>query len=216
MRDHRKIVVAQGYDALGADYLEWVSAFVDPGRDRMLDEFMARLASGSRVLDLGCGPGLPSTRLLADRFEVTGVDISEVQLEAARRNVPRASFIQDDFMDVDFPPDSFDGVTAFYSIIHVPRDEQGQLFERVYRWLVPGGVFLATLGAGDDPDWFGDWLDVPMFFSSHDADGNRRLLAAANFDLLIDDVVVTAEPEGPAPFLWVLAKRKAKGPSTRH
>jgi SAM-dependent methyltransferase len=207
MRDHRKNVVAQGYDALGAGYLGWLSAFVDPGRDRLLEEFMARLASGARVLDLGCGPGLPSTRLLAGRFEVTGVDFSGAQLDAARRNVPKASFVQDDFMDIDFPPESFDGVTAFYSIIHVPRDEQGQLFERVARWLVPGGLFLATLGASDDPDWLGDWLGQPMFFSNHDADVNRRLLAAANFDLLIDDVVVTAEPEGPAPFLWVLAKR---------
>ena len=84
-------------------------------------------------------------------------------------------------------------MTAFYSIIHVPRDEQPHLFERVSRWLVPGGLFLATLGAGDDPDWFGEWLGQPMFFSSHDADGNRRLLRAANFDLLIDDVIETPE-----------------------
>src|SRR6478735_5844985 len=101
MRDRPTTVVSRGYDALGADYLEWVSAFVDPGRDRMLEEFMARLASGARVLDLGCGPGLPSTRLLADRFEVTGVDFSEAQLDAARRNVPEASFVQADFIDID-------------------------------------------------------------------------------------------------------------------
>ena len=209
MPDRPTIVVARGYDALGANYLEWVSAFVDPGRDRMLNEFMVRLASGARVLDLGCGPGLPSTRLLADRFEVTGVDISEVQLEAARRNVPEASFVHDDFLHVDFRPGSFDGVTAFYSIIHVPRDEHPHLFERVCRWLVPGGLFLATLGAGDDPKWIGEWLGRPMFFSSHDADGNRRFLKSANFDLLIDDVVETPEPEGPMPFLWVLARRRA-------
>ena len=187
----------------------WRSAFSDPARDRMLDEFVARLASGARVLDLGCGPGLPATRLLADRFEVTGVDISQAQLEAARHNVPEASFVCDDIMNVEFPPESFDGVTAFYSIIHVPRDDHRQLFERVARWLVPGGLFLATLGAGDDSEWIGDWLGQPMFFSSHDADGNRRLLSAANFDVLIDDVMDTPEPEGPAPFLWVLATRRA-------
>ena len=175
----------------------------------MLEEFITRLASGARVLDLGCGPGLPATRLLADRFEVTGVDISEAQLDAARRNVPDALFVRDDIVRIDFSPGSFDGVTAFYSIIHVPRDEHPHLFERVSRWLVPGGLFLATLGAGDDPDWFGEWLGQPMFFSSHDADNNRRLLSAANFDLLIDDVIETPEPEGLQPFLWVLAQRRA-------
>ena len=63
--------------------------------------------------------------------------------------------------------------------------------------------------AHPDPGWTGEWLGQPMFFSSHDADGNRRLLSAANFDVLIDDVMDTPEPEGPAPFLWVLAKRRA-------
>ena len=59
----------------------------------------------------------------------------------------------------------------------------------------PGGLFLATLGAHDDPGWSGEWLGRPMYFSSHDADGNRRLLRAADFDLLIDDVMDTPEPD---------------------
>jgi trans-aconitate methyltransferase len=96
MSDLRKTVVARGYDALGHDYLAWASAYADPARDRMLDEFTARLASGARVVDLGCGPGVPSTRLLADRSDVIGVDISETQLDAARGNVPRASFVHGD------------------------------------------------------------------------------------------------------------------------
>ena len=212
MRDPRKTIVARGYDALGEGYLAWSLAFADPGRDHMLAAFMGRLPSRARVLDLGCGPGLPSTRLLADRFDVTGVDISETQLDAARRNVPQASFVHGDLADVDFPTESFEGVAALYSVSHVPRGAHGPLFERVFRWLVPGGLFLATLGAGDDPGWIGDWLGQPMFFSSHDADSYRRLLAAANFDLLIDDIMETPEPEGPVPFLWVLAQRRREGP----
>jgi cyclopropane fatty-acyl-phospholipid synthase-like methyltransferase len=173
----------------------------------MLNEFSARMASGARVLDLGCGPGLPSTRALASRFDVTGIDISEAQLEAARCNVPEASFVHGDLSQIDFPPESFDGVTAFYAISHVPREEHDRLFGRIARWLVPGGLFLATLGSGDSPDWTGEWLGQPMFFSSHDADANRRLLAKANFELLIDQIIDTLEPDGPAPFLWVLARR---------
>jgi SAM-dependent methyltransferase len=147
--------------------------------------------------------------MLSSRYAVTGIDFSEVQIEAARENVPEASFLYADLIQIDFPPVSFDGVTAFYSIIHVPRDEHGPLFERIARWLVPGGPFLATLGSGDDPDWLGEWLGQPMFFSGFDADTSRRLIKAANFELLFDDVVDTPEPEGPVPFLWVLAKRRA-------
>ena len=212
MKDHRKAVVAEGYDGLGADYLAWATGFADPQRQRMFEEFASRLPPGSRVLDLGCGPGLPSTKMLASRFVVTGVDVSEGQLEAARRNVPEASFLHADLAEIDVPPGSFDGITAFYSISHVPREEHGALFDRIARWLVPGGLFLAVLGSDDGPDWLGDWLGQPMFFSSFDADTNRRLLGAADFELLIDEVADTPEPEGAVPFLWVLAQRRASMP----
>jgi len=208
MTDHRKTIVAQGYDALAEEYVAWASRIVDDPRERMLDEFSVRMEPGARVLDLGCGAGLPSTKVLAIRFAVTGADISERQVKAARRNVPEATFIHADFGALNFPPGSFDGVTAFYAISHVPRDEHGALFERIARWLVPGGLFLATLGSNDGPDWIGEWLGKPMFFSNYDADANRRLLTAAGFDLLVDEVVETLEPEGPTPFLWVVARRR--------
>jgi cyclopropane fatty-acyl-phospholipid synthase-like methyltransferase len=206
MVDPRKAIVAAGYDALGEGYLDWASAIVD-ARERMLDTFSSRLAPGARVLDLGCGAGLPSTRSLAARFAVTGVDISGSQVEAARRNVPEATFVQADLAAVDIPAGSFEGVTALYAISHVPRDEHAALLARIARWLVPGGLFLATLGVEDGPDWIGDWLGRSMFFSSHDAATNRSMLDAAGFELLIDQVVQTVEPEGPVPFLWVLARR---------
>jgi cyclopropane fatty-acyl-phospholipid synthase-like methyltransferase len=212
VKDSRKAIVADGYDALAETYLEWASATTDDGRARMSAAFKARLTPGSRVLDLGCGAGLPSTKELARRFTVTGVDVSGGQVAAARRNVPEASFIEADLAEIDFPPGSWDGVTAFYSISHVPRDEHAALFGRIRGWLRPGGVFLATLGAGDNPDWTGEWLGRPMFFSAFDADTNRRLLAAAGFTLLIDEVITTHEPEGSVDFLWVLASRTGEGP----
>ena len=208
MRDPRKTIVEEGDDAIGEAYLEWGSRVADDPRQRMLDEFSRRLASGSRVLDLGCGAGLPSTKALASRFEVTGVDISAAQVEAARRNVPEASFLHADLAESDFPSGSFDGVTAFYVISHVPRDDHGQLFERIARWLVPGGFFLVTLGANDSPDWIGEWLGRPMFFGSFNSDANRKLLAAAHFETLVDEGIDTVEPEGPVPFLWVLARSR--------
>jgi SAM-dependent methyltransferase len=207
MRDPRKKIVASGYDRLADTYLEWGrQVTVDP-RERMLAAFMSRLPDGARVLDLGCGAGLPSTRALAKRFQVVGVDISPVQLELARRNVPGAEFIEGDITDVEFADSTFDGVAAFYAISHVPREEHRQLFTDVFRWLVPGGLFLATLGASDAPDWTGEWLGEPMFFSSHDADVNRQLLESAGFELLLDEVLETSEPGGDVSFLWVIAQK---------
>jgi len=206
--DERKATVEEGYDAIGEAYLEWSARSSNPGRDRLLPQLMGRLPDGADVLDLGCGAGIPWTRMLAERFHVTGVDISPVQLAAAGRNVPNATFVQADFASVDFPAASFDGIVALYSISHLPREEHAALFDRIARWLRPGGLLLASLGAHDSPDWMGEWIaGQRMFFSSFDAGVNRRLVVSAGFELLIDEVTEIIEPEGPVAFLWLLAQR---------
>ena len=157
------------------------------------------------------GPACPSTRLLADRFDVTGVDISEAQLDAARRNVPGASFVHDDLMRTSTSHSESirrrGGVLLHLS--RAPRGASPVCSSGSLGGSSQADSFWRRSERGDDPGWIGEWLGQPMFFSSHDADGNRRLLTAANFDLLIDDVVDTPEPEGPVPFLWVLAQRRA-------
>src|SRR5204863_355763 len=80
-----------------------------------------------------------------------------------------------DFTQLDFAAASFDAITALYSIVHVPRDEQPALLERIARWLKPDGLFLASLSHVGGPDATHEWLGVEMFFSGFDADTNRRL-----------------------------------------
>jgi SAM-dependent methyltransferase len=71
-------LVGRGYDALGSRYRDRFSA--SPVRRAQVDALLRRLPAGSTVVDLGCGPGEPATRLLTRRHRVVGVDLSEVQL----------------------------------------------------------------------------------------------------------------------------------------
>lgn len=126
-----KRIVADGYDVIGDEYAKQVAESDQDDRQRYTRVFVDSLPSGSRVLDLGCGAGLPTTIRLAERFRVTGVDISERQISRARWNVPNATFVHADMASVDFPPAAFDGVVAFFSIVHVPRDEHSSLLRAV-------------------------------------------------------------------------------------
>jgi ubiquinone/menaquinone biosynthesis C-methylase UbiE len=206
--DERRRTVLAGYDGLAPRFAEWMAGIEGDPWERFLKDLAGRLPDGARVLDLGCGDGA-KTKLLAERFDVVGIDFSPEQLRRAEAAVPGARFVQGDFSQLDFPAGSFDAVTAFYSITHVPRDEHAALFGRVVRWLRPDGLFLASLGARGSEDWTGEWLGVEMFFSSHDAATNRQLLREVGFRLVLDEVVTMQEPEGEATFLWVLAQ----GPS---
>ena len=146
-----KRIVAEGYDAISERYLAWSDLRPSPTRLRYLALALDLIPAGSDVLDLGCGAGIPMTAALAEGRTVTGVDISETQLEMARRNVPGATFLQADMTTLTFEPASFDAVVAFYSLTHVPRDEQAELLGRIRSWLRPGGLFLASMGADDEP-----------------------------------------------------------------
>ncbi|KJC55665.1 hypothetical protein UP10_38975 [Bradyrhizobium sp. LTSPM299] len=200
--DDRKRLVAAGYDAIVDAYLGRFG--VSEVRDRKLAEIADGLCVGARVLDLGCGAGVPAARdLTARRFEVTGVDGSARQIEHARRNVPNARFIHADMVSVNFPPASFEAIAAFYSITHVPREEHAMLLEGIARWLTPGGRFVGSFGATPAEDWTGDWLGTTMFFSHHDAETTKRLVSDAG--LAITKAEVIQQDNEDARFLWITA-----------
>ena len=205
--DSRTRVVQHGYDAISDAFLEWRDRIVDDPRRMWSDALTSRLGDGARILELGCGAGVPDTKLLAERFRVTGVDISAEQIARARANVPSAEFIQADFTALELEPGEFDAIAALYSFNHVPRDLLAGLFERIHAWLVPGGLLLASFGASDTDAWAGDWLGTTMFFSSFPPETTRRLLSEAGFELLLDELVPMVEPEGEVAFHWVLAGR---------
>ena len=207
--DPRTDIVRAGYDALGERYGEWAASIEGDPRDRFLDDFVSLLRDGAKVLDLGCGPGVPSTKRLSGRFSVVGVDVSERQLALARENVPNARFVCCDFADLDFPGGAFNGITALYSLTHVPREKHEAMFGKIAHWLQPGGVFLVTLSVGGTEDWVGEFIGVTTFFSCYDADTSRQLIRQAGFELVSDEVVEQHEPdEGVARFLWIIARKR--------
>ena len=206
MHDPRTQLVADGYDAIGETFAEWRNRIVGDPRAAWRGELVSRLPPGSRVLELGCGSGVPDTRLLAERFLVTAVDISPEQARRARAAVPSAEIVCADFTDLELEPGSFDGVASFYSFNHVPRDLLAPLFRRIRGWLVPGGLLLTALGTSDTANWVGEWLGAPTYFSSFPPETNSRLLREAGFELLRDEVVTFREPEGDVTFQWILAR----------
>ena len=157
---------------------------------------------GARVVDLGCGAGIPATRELAGRgLTVLGIDFSLVQLRRAQRLVPAARFVQADMATLQLRPASVDAVAAFYSLIHVPVTDQRALFPRIRRWLRPGGYFLAIVGAmrwtGTEP-----YLGADMFWDHADTATYLSWLRAARLTPIWNRYI----PEGTSGHTLVLAE----------
>jgi ubiquinone/menaquinone biosynthesis C-methylase UbiE len=109
-----------------------------------------RLAPGLRVLDLGCGTGVPTAGMLAESgLEVVGVDISTEMLALARRNVPTGRFVAMDLMELDTSLGEFDAVCAFFSLLMLRREDIPRVLRRVRTVLRPGGVVAIGMVEGD-------------------------------------------------------------------
>ncbi len=207
-RDPKRIV-EEGYDHIAEAYLAWGQE--DPRaveRHRYTAALLDGLPLGARVLDLGCGAGVPTTAALAARFRVAGADISARQIALARRNVPGAEFIRADMAQLDLPPASLDGVAAFYSLIHLPRGELAGLLGRVATWLRPGGLFVAAFGtSAEEAGYEDDFLGAPMYWSGYDPATSCRLVEEAGLEIVSAREETAEEFGRPVSFLWVVARR---------
>ncbi|HZQ34426.1 MAG TPA: class I SAM-dependent methyltransferase [Dehalococcoidia bacterium] len=205
-----KRLVEQGYDRIGARHHEWGAGARKGEKARYAAAVFERLPAGASVLELGCGSGSTTTQRLAARFRLTGVDLSERQIELIRRRIPAATFIHADMAAVEFPPASFDAVVAFYSIIHLPRTEHAGLLRRIAAWLRPGGLLVATMGAhATEAGYEADWLGAPMYWSHFDAETNRTLVQDAGLRILTAREETAEEHGQPTTFLWIVAERTA-------
>jgi ubiquinone/menaquinone biosynthesis C-methylase UbiE len=205
-----KQLVARGYDQIAERFLEIQSETPGERKLRYFGELLSGLSHDARLLDLGCGSGMPNTAYFAERLDVVGADISRGQLALARRLVPRASFVLADMGSLQFAPESFDAVAAMYSIIHLPREEHAPLLANLHRFLKPGGRLLAVAGANA---WEGsetNWLDMgaEMWWSHFDARAGIEMLERSGFRIVRAEI----EPDqllGEGHHLFALAEKPA-------
>jgi SAM-dependent methyltransferase len=144
-----------------------------------------QLSSGARVLDAGCGTGLPTAHQLLDAgLSVTGIDISEVMLALARKNVPDAGLRRLDVTEVGPELGSFDAVVAFFSLLMLPRAEVPAALARFHDVLVPAGLLAVGMVEADVDDVPIDFLGMPVRVTGYPRDELARVVESAGFEVL--------------------------------
>ena len=207
MADDPKRIVERGFDQIADRFAAWQGAIADEARLRYLADLLELLPDAPDVLELGIGAGVESSRILAERGRLIGVDLSGEQLKRARARLPSAELIHGDFATVELPNGAFDAVVSFYALNNLPQDELGPLLQRVAGWLRAGGWFLASLPSTDN-EWRGKWLGTEMYFAGSDPETNRRLVEDAELEVARDELEVMVEPEGEVRWQWLLARRR--------
>ena len=157
----------------------------DPAMRRVLrDRFVERLG-GKRVLELGCGPGIDAVRMAERGLEVAATDYAPKFVEIVRARYPGLDVRLMDMTAPDLPPESFDGIYAFASFLHLPRSVADSTLARLHELLVPGGLLSLWLiessqGIRDYTidEWAGEAQCSMLFTCYPQQEIEERLVAA--------------------------------------
>ena len=141
------------YDAKAADYAKLIDS--DTKENPYLERFIARLPTGGRVLDLGCGPGLAATRMANAGLQVDAMDGSAEMVAMAAQHdgvtAWQATFDQITGTDI------YDGIWANFCLLHASKEAMPHHLAAMVTALKPGGAFHIgmKLGSGSQRDAIG-------------------------------------------------------------
>ena len=165
-----------------AHYEATAAEFQERTRDHDVAENVAALLDAIEgpppwtILDFGCGPGR-DLRTFRDRGHVAvGLDGASAFVAMARASTGCEVWHQD-FLALDLPAASFDGVFANASLFHVPSLELPRVMRDLWYSLTPRGVLFASNPRGSNREaWQGACYGV-----WHDLAGWRTYCTAAGF-----------------------------------
>ena len=152
--------------------------------------------SGLRILDLGCGPGRDLAALKTLGHTPTGLDGCARFCEMARAHAGCEVWHQD-FLALDLPAATFDGVFANASLFHVPRADLPRVLTQLSKTLVEGGVLFSSNPRGDNEEgWNGERYGV-----YHDLESWRAFMNKAGFSAVDHYYRPTGQPRHLQPWL---------------
>jgi ubiquinone/menaquinone biosynthesis C-methylase UbiE len=181
----------------------------NPFQNARVENLGALLPAGSSVLDLGCGTGVPTARILTGAgHRVLGVDVSAGMLRLAREQVPAAEFRHANILELPADLGPFDAVTSFFALLMLSRADIGTVLRRVTGWLRPGGYFAVGMVNFDGDSVPLEFLGVPVSISGYpEAEWKDQLQEAGLTVLEIETVDFTPENGPPESQIYALCQK---------
>ena len=140
-------VNAAAYDVLGSSYSH--DYLAEPFFREAFEDWLGMLPAGGRVLEVGCGHGIPIAATLAAAGQrVTGIDPSAQMIAEARSAVPGQDFRQLALVELE-ETDAFDGACCFFSLLCMDPVELRIGLARLHRALKAGAPLLIVSGVPD-------------------------------------------------------------------
>ena len=203
--------LTRGYDALADVYAKEYCNELDkkPFDRERLERFAQKVSSGLPICDLGCGPGHLAAHLNSLGAEVLGIDLSPGMIAEAEKRYPHIEYRVGNMLQLELPDDSLGAIAAFYSVIHIERDDLDQATAEMHRVIIPGGFALLAFHRGQGTFHEDEALGKPIPFDCTLYEPEEMASSLERAGFAIEDVTVR-DPydfEFPTTRAYVLARK---------
>lgn len=183
--------VRNDYDTIADEYaLEFGKLYEDL---EVVEEFLSKLKPNSKILDLGGGTGKLTDLFIKKGHQSICYDFSKEMMRKAKEYYPNIPYILDDMlnMEMHFERNSFDGIVAFYSLFHIPREDLNNVFVSINNLLKEDGIFCFVVQLGDGEQF----IDEPylkeegkgiLYFNFFTKNLIDQILINSNFEKLYE------------------------------
>lgn len=177
----------KGYNIIARRYAGEPLEEDDPVMRKQIRQLLLDRIPGTKLLEIGCGPGTDSYYFDQAGLDVTATDFSPEFVKIVSERYPYLTVRQMDMTQPDLPPASFDGIYGFACFIHLPRQLADQTLVGLRQLLKPGGILLLALIKSSKvaeyiiPNW-GGAENNPMLFTCYDESDIQQRLVQAGFE----------------------------------
>lgn len=194
--------VRKQYNKVAENYLSGRDQFKN---NKYLEKLNSFLSPGSHILDIGCGAGIPIDSFFIQKgHRVTGIDISEKQIELAKKNVPQGNFEVKDMSLLEEREYSVDAVVSFYAIFHTKREQHSDILKKINSFIKKDGYLLITMGASDWEGRESNFFGGDMEWSHYGVEKNIQIVIDANFEVIFSEI----DTSGNERHLIIFARKK--------
>ncbi|MBN1644731.1 class I SAM-dependent methyltransferase [Candidatus Woesearchaeota archaeon] len=129
----------------------------------------------SKVLDIGCGTGNYSVYFKEKGHDVIAIDISEAMVDHCKERGIDARLMN--FADLDFHSESFDGIWAYASLFHVPKDKLPDILKQIHNISKNNSIIYLGVKQGDGEGFVEDnrYPGTKRWFSFYQDEELREL-----------------------------------------
>jgi ubiquinone/menaquinone biosynthesis C-methylase UbiE len=171
------------YEELAEDYYK---THFDINEIKNIADFFIQNLKGQKILDIGCGHGRDAKYFSEHGLEVTGIDLTSNFVKMASQNVPNAKFIQRDMRNLNFPENTFDGIWACASFLHVPKKDAKNTLLGFRKILKPAGLIYLSVKQGNEEKFVekDEYKGRTKFFAFYSEDEFKNLIESCSFKIL--------------------------------